>query len=396
MNQIKKLQTTDIIGMLFLVGLYLPATVGHWMRNEMIYVSFLILVLLILLIKQSAISTFNKISFFVINGLLMGYTLLGNYPMNPYGMLIYYALMFVALMLIFSLDFSGITFEFSSLNRILKVASIITIIMGLSIIINFEPVVNLIKGGYDYFYGGLVGTMINEGKPVNTFGTHSIAGFYLFIFFLMNILAFIKVRHYDNLLYALVLLYFLVEVKSTTSYVYLVLGIGVILLMVFMYDKKYFFILLGGVTIAFLVFGLKSDIVTTLKQNLFAKQSSNGVGIRYGKNGTITVQIARILEKPYKGLGYISIWGTYYIDCGITHFAQRVTVLGMILIYSNFFVFIKRHLGKLFGASLFLLFMSFEVGFSNLLYFRTLFMLPFIISFFKSIDLNNYFVRSKK
>ncbi len=395
MNAIKNLKTTNIVAFLFVGGLFLPTTIPHWMRNEMIYVSFLIVTLSLLLIKQPVISTFNKVSFFIINGLLMGYTLLGNYAMNPYGMLIYYAIMFVALMLIFSLDFSETEFDFNSLNQVLKVVSIIMIMMGLSIIVNFEPFINMIKGGYDAFYGGLVPTMIMEGKPVNTFGTHSIAGFYLFIFFLMNILAFVKVRQYDNLLYSIVLLYFLIEVKSTTSYVYFVLGIATILLIVFMYNKKYFFVLLGGLTLFFLFFGLKSDIVTTLKQNLFSKQSSNGVGIRYGKNGTITVQIARILEKPYKGLGYISIWATYYIDCGITHFAQRVTVLGMLLIYSNFFVFIKRHLGMLVGGAFFLLFMSFEVGFSNLLYFRTLFMLPFILCFFKSIDIRNYFVRRK-
>lgn len=394
MNIIKSWKTTNIVAFLFAVGLFLPTTVGHWMRNEIIYVSFLILVFIVLLVKQKTINRFHIFSFFLINGVLITFTLLRDIWYNPYAMLIYYAVMFIALTLLMCLDFTKVELNFKDLNGVLKGVSALTIVIGISLIYRFEPFEKLIRGGYDAFYGGLVDTMISEGKPVNTFGTHSIAGFYMFIFFLLNILAFLKERNYDNLFYSLVLLYFLIAVKSTTSYAYFVMGVVVLLGVIYFINKKYFYFSIGLTLIVFLLYGINSSLVSTLQQNLFSKKSSNGVGIRYGENGTITVQIERILKAPFKGLGYISIWGTYYIDCGITHFAQRLTPIGMVLLYSNFFVLIKRHLGTIFGIMVFLLFMSFEVGFSNLLYFRTLYMLPFILAFLRSLDLEKLLRRT--
>ena len=68
------------------------------------------------------------------------------------------------------------------------------------------------------------------------------------------------------------------------------------------------------------------------------------------------------------------------------HIAQRVGLVGLGIFYLMFYRFLQKNLSKVLTIIIFLTFLSFEVGFANLLYFRTLFILPFIILFLKSFD----------
>ncbi|MBP1043671.1 hypothetical protein I6N95_21825 [Vagococcus sp. BWB3-3] len=377
--------TQSIVLSLLVVGLFLPTSVGQWMRNEIFYFVILGAFLLLLFLIQKKVDKVQLGVAVLLNGLLLFYTASAKNIENPPEMYRYYAILFLMMTLIFCLDLdiknSRLDYSRWALNGI----SVIFILWSLSAILHIELFTNFIIGPYQAFYDGLVQTMLSEGKPINVFGTHSLAGFYLFIFATLHMLTFYVTRKYFNAVAASLFLIFLVATKSTTSYVYFIIGSGLFLLMLYLVNKKTFIIGLVVAAVLGVILSVKFDLFSVLKSNLFDKASNNGMGIRFREGGTIAVQIDRVMANPFKGTGYRSIWETYYIDCGFTHFAQRLSLPGMILIYLSFFRFLKKHLNWLLASFLFTMFLLFEIGFANFFYFRTLFILPFIVFYISQL-----------
>lgn len=383
----RNMLTGKLVSFLFFVGLWLPTTNYQWMQHELIYlVPFVFVSAIILFLSKSIDKRQALLGCLLMMGLIV-FTMISNLRFS-FGEAIYYLGLFFCVVLLFQMDFSkGESNDENLVSYVISMLTIATgiiIFLGIGIIVKFTPVTRAVIGSYPYFYDGLVESMVSQGKPIISFGTHSLAGFYIFVFFLLNLLVFLKKKRVTNFIFSLVMMSFLVAIKSTTSYVYLILA-GIILLTVcFFWNKKIFVVGIIISVLAGIGLVMKTGILDTLKSNIVGKDSLNGIGIRYRKGGVIYNQIVNILKNPLVGTGTRSIDGTFYIDSGITHVAARTGIAGMLIFYTMFFNFIRNNLKKLsWVVIVFLIFMSFEVGFANLFYFRTLFMLPFIIYFLK-------------
>lgn len=382
----QKVQQSGIfVSILFFLGLFVPTTIYQWMQNEVLYFIPFFIFLGSVLFLGNYLDKWQVIGGVTINLLLWLFTAVSSLRFS-FGEAVYYLVLFVAVTSLFQIKFEfpekyqSYLVNFSM--NILNVATSITLLIGLGIVCKFRPITNLVIGSYPYFYDGLVESMVFQGKPVISFGTHSLAGFYLFLFFLMNILAFIKKRSSLNLIYSLLFMLLLLTVKSTTSLLFLLLAIVIFLVMCFFWKKSIFGLALSICIFLGIVVIVQFDLLELLRDNLLGKDSLNGLSVRYRQGGVIYNQIVEILKNPFIGTGTRSIDGTFYIDCGITHVAARIGIVGMIIFYGLFYRFIKNNIRhRYWGIVLFSLFVLFEVGFANLLYFRTVMTLPFVIFF---------------
>lgn len=378
-------QTSMFVTILFFLGLFVPTTIYQWMQNEVFYFIPFFFFLLGLFILKNYSDKKQILLAVVMNLLLWIFTIFSPLRFS-FGEAVYYIVLFLMVTSVFQLKFDfPKDYQTYLVNIALQgvtIATSIILIIGFGIIGKFRPITNFVIGSYPYFYDGLVESMVFQGKPVISFGTHSLAGFYLFLFFVMNLFAFVKKRKALNLIYSLFLILMLLAVKSTTSLLYLIIALVSLLVVCYYWKKPIFIIALSASLIFGIVIGIKFNLWEILKDNILGKDSLNGLSIRYRKGGVIYNQIVNILKNPLVGTGTRSVDGTFYIDCGITHVGARTGVLGIVLFYAMFFRFIKNNISnKVIGLGLFLLFFSFEIGFANLLYFRTVMTLPFILFF---------------
>lgn len=380
-----------ILSILFFIGLYLPTipTDGNWMQLEIIYLAIAIIVIVVLLFKQKKIDIKQITLGVIFNGLALYFTKISNPNSNPKEMLLYYLIFFIALTLVLQLDFTNVNSE--SVMKYLKIfllcISILSIIISVSIIAQIGPITGRLITYYSSFYPELVPRMISLGKPVNTFGVHSLAGVFNFLFFLLNFATFYVLKAKEHFIISLFFLFFLVRLQSTTSLVCLLIAIMIIGIYIYT-ENKYIFFGLLALVITFLVLSWNElSIVQILKRNLFNEDSTNGLMVRFGPKGVLYGSLQQIIQYPFKGTGYVSVPDTYYIDSGIIHFALRTSVIGMLAFYGMLLNFFVKNLNWLMGVALFTLFMFFEIGFSNFLYFRIIYFLPFFIFYLKQLIL---------
>ncbi|BCC14771.1 hypothetical protein [Bacillus cereus] len=264
-------------------------------------------------------------------------------------------------------------------RKILNVVNVISAIFSFSIIFGFTPIVDILENWYSYFYDELISSAILLKKPVNTFTTHSIAGFYSFIFFLMNILTFVVLKRKIHLLYSLMYMMFLFFMQSSTSLVYFALCFGAIIVVFRRYKLVTFF----GVSLllVYIMMDFQSfSIIDMINEKLFSKK--NGLMVRYDETtGVLGEQIDLLLSNPFRGYGYTVLPGLPYVDSGYIEYALRGSIFGLGLIILGLFFFLKRNLGFKMGFIILMIFLSFEVGFSNLIYFRSLFIMPFLVAY---------------
>jgi hypothetical protein len=71
-----------------------------------------------------------------------------------------------------------------------------------------------------------------------------------------------------------------------------------------------------------------------------------------------------------------------FVDSGWVEYTLRGSVIFVLLIYGNLYFFLRRSLlVKTDRNWLFLVILTFELGFTSLTYYRTLYLLPFFIVF---------------
>src|SRR6266404_8579143 len=105
------------------------------------------------------------------------------------------------------------------------VANTLNIACGIAILAGNEWVGGLLSNSYSEFYPELVPAMVSLHKPVLTFGTHSLAGFFLYVFFWLNWETYKKDRSKLALWFALSELVLLIAVASFTSLAFSVLAL---------------------------------------------------------------------------------------------------------------------------------------------------------------------------
>lgn len=371
----------NLIPFLFILGILIPTSINREMTNAFVFggCTLLLLSLLYILDKQKNIPIKSFYILLLINSLLFIFTLTSYLTEYRFGNSLY----FLMLTLIFLLDFNGLEANIDKYRKSLQIVNLILITFSISIIFNFTPVVNFLHNWFSAFYIELLPNMFAQRKPVSTFGTHSIAGFYYFILFILNFITYYFLKRKIHLFISLFYMVFLYNIQSSTSLVYF---LGCFLAIAFLLFKKSKHVFFMSTVILSIIIAVKfNDITIFQKVNDKLFSTNNGLLVRYSATGTLNQNIKYITHNPFSGIGF-GYSSTYqYVDSGIVEYALRGSIFTLLAIFLGFYQFLRRNLTKSLSIFIFVLFLSFEIGFSNLIYFRSLFILPFIVAYLNKL-----------
>jgi hypothetical protein len=302
---------------------------------------------------------------------------------------------FILLALVLALDLRRVR-PSRFISAAFLVASVLNVAVGFSIIVGNEWAGQFLSSFYSYSYPELVPNMVSLHKPVLSFATHSLAGFFLYLFFWMNWETFKARRGALDLCVALCHLVLLVAVASFTSIAFCALAL--IQMALWLYDRSHKLFALAAVcTLAAVPVGIRTlqyqaeslgftlpELgVTVLNPDL------GGPLARYGPRGELWPTFEHLIDHPFSPIGFTVPSYLFVADSAPLEYLLRGSIPLLLLIYFGLYRFLRFNSpSRGYALWLFLVIVAFEAGFSALPYFRTLFLLPFFVVYLRQVRPN--------
>src|SRR5438876_2694960 len=192
---------TVLLVLLLALGFYLPTSIAEAISVKLYLASAVMLgsiLLALLLRKRGVLSVIAVVNVAAINVIVLVCTLFSPLTAFAYGGYIPILLFSI----LFCVNLQGIELTMTA-RRAFDVANAVNIVLAVLLMLQVPVITDFFLNYYAYGYDELVPYMLEEGKPVLTFGSHSLAGFFLYLLFYVTLQAFIRLGSKLNLLYAL-------------------------------------------------------------------------------------------------------------------------------------------------------------------------------------------------
>lgn len=376
-----------IIASLTVIGLYFPTSIEGRISTELLIAASAamgigLLSLVIACGIAGALQFAIAASVFVIIGIA---TLFSPFTEIAYGALMPISLL-TALLCVQLRWIPGTT----ALQRTFTIINWVNLLAVVLIVAEVREVSRLLIDSYSAFYPELVPSMLGAGKPVLTFATHSLAGFFFYLFFYMCLRSYVVTGRRLHYLFAFSYVVVLILVNSFSSYMFAALAV---LQLLFRFNKRRpLLIALPALIVAGLAIALAVPETTIVHEQLSAignvlSLDTNGLRGRYSGQGALTSNLRYITSSPFSPVGAGFHPDLMYGDSGVIEFLLRGSVPLVLFIYTGLFLFLRRNLvSRSQALFLFAVLFGFEIGFSNLLYFRTQLFLPFVVVYLNHLE----------
>ena len=275
--------------------------------------------------------------------------------------------------------------------------SLVNIVVGTGILVGWEPITDFINRWYAAFLPDLVETMVASGKPVLTYGTHSLAAFFLYLFYWLNFATFQETGNKVHLALAVSHALLCAAVASHTSFVFAALAFGEMLWRFLLKAKQIAIatIISAALFLPSLAQNFDSELQTwtdighAIRELLVFTWTAKEGGIagRFGAGGDMRAPLAYLGEHPLLPIG-ISTRPEYTLgDSGPIEYMVRGSVPLLVLIYGGLWFFLRAHMRRTVALRFFFCVVIMEIGFSVLTYHRTIFLLPASLLYLSSLRL---------
>lgn len=373
------------LALCLVVGLYFPTSYNEQIIGNVFYINSMpiLLIGLILVLQRN----FNKLKIFISFSIVITIllcTFISPFPNYTLGAFAPYLIIsFLFLTDISDLQKSGFV------DKIFIGCNIINIVLCFLIILNQSSVVQFIMNNYSQAFPGLLKKMILwYNKPVLSFGSHSLSAFYFFSFFFMNYLTYLSKKKKTFFILALAYLPIIFMLTSTTALFFLIIAFSYLAyysIVKFNIMSLGILISMAGIIIYFIL-QLNIDFSGHNFQRYIFTSSEFGLNTRYSGDSALNSTYDYIKGNPFRPIGISYSDQLYYTDSGPVVFILRGSFPLLILVYSGFFLFVNKNINdsKLKWQLIFL-FMIFELGYPNLLYFRTPMLLLFIVFYLNNL-----------
>jgi hypothetical protein len=352
------------------------------------YFALLIAILLVLSIRKDGLGGPWRcvLSILLLVSLLVA-TIFSPFPELRWGGLIGYLVVAV----LFAMNLHRLRAALY-LERAFAVSNVVSILLGIAVLVGVEPIRNFFVTYYSAFYPELLEFMTTQGKPVLSFGTHSLAAFFFYLWFWLCFETY-KVRH--NRWY----------LGFAVSYIFLGYALRSVSGL----------ILMSAATVQLLAYGarkrpqlMKAAVVVTCLAvvaviHTFAQEieelasvgvkvvsilmsPGNGLSGRFSQTGTLFSTVAYLRERPFSpvGVGYRS--DLFFGDSGLVEYYLRGSVLLVAAVYSGLYAFLRQNLiSKADASHLFIVIVFFELGLTALVNVRVLYVLPVIVVYLNDL-----------
>lgn len=373
---------TLITSLLLFFGLFFPSSSSGTVSTFLLLINMIVLLTLltVMIVRKRSTTPIGIASFLGINALLIISTIFSPFSEIRSGSYILY----FALSIIMLLNVKGIRVS-SKVDSLFTLVNAVLISVGLLIISNNEVIKTFVIDNYSAAYKDLVKNMMVFNKPVLTFGTHSLAGFFVFLLFYVCFERYKVTKERLYLVYSLAYALMLFFIGSVTSFLFLGI-VSIMLIAYFSSHKKKKFLFTSLIIIVLLVYF--SNEITSFSDVLTDKFSSTGNGIigRYSSTGNLQKNFTYLSENYFRPVGFGYSPDIMYVDSGYVEYLTRGTILLVALIFLGLYNFLKQNLINVNHRKLlFLSIIFFEIGFSVLTYYRTLYILPFFVIYLNHI-----------
>jgi hypothetical protein len=281
----------------------------------------------------------NLLFFLVINISLIVFTISASLWFKEYSFGIYPNFFLLSMLLLLNYK------DLGHLKYILSVQLIATwliITLGIGIIIGNTTITQFLINNYSAGYEDLLPNMLDARKPVATFGTHSVASFFLFFLFFLNIKTYQANGKLIYLFTSIVTLLLLVFIRSNTALGYSVIAF-IYMFATFRKRKASLFIFSAIVILLVLYVGVFDrsilDVFVEYDVLKILTSNDNGLAGRYSGNSVLAPTIDYITHNPFVPLGLAFSDKLYYTDSGIILYVLRGSVILASAIYIGFYCF---------------------------------------------------------
>jgi len=271
-------------------------------------------------------------------------------------------------------------------------ANVLNIACGIAILAGNEWIGQVLSNSYSEFYPELVPAMLSLYKPVLTFASHSVAGFFVYLFFWLNWETYERHGSRLALCFALCELVLLVALSSFTSLAFSVLALTQMGIWLWKRSRKVFAATILCILSMALVGGrLLEDKIGSLDELQIGVTRLNsaisGPLARYAPGGTVAeTSMSYVIKHPLSPIGFAPPISTGVIDSGHVEYLLRGSIPLLVLVYLGLYRFLRHNLpSRVHVLTLFLAIVMFETGFTVLMYYRTACLLPFSVIWLKQI-----------
>lgn len=380
-----------VIASLLVAGLYCP-TSGNGIPSKVFigidYAVCATLLLLLMLKRKDLPSAAARLSLLAIIPLLVVFTVTFGLRTYSFGELASLAVLALLLML----NLRQVAFP-PRLYHLFSAVNVFNIVLGIAVFAGSSVVGRFLTKYYAQFDDELVPFMLLVRKPVLTFATHSIAGFFFYLFFYANFQTYrIRGRKFF-LVMALCYLLLTAGLLSVTGLLLAVLG-SVQVLVYFWRRLPYpRLALAGSLTVLGILASFRYPDPAVKEWNEVSQAGrailsspENGFLGRLRPGGTMYPAMQYLKEHPFSPLGVSRRETLLVADTGLIDYMLRGSVFLVFWAYGGLFFFLRRSL--LARWDLYFMFcaiLAFELGFSVLGYLRMLFLLPFFVIYLNGL-----------
>jgi hypothetical protein len=376
---------TTLMALLLGIGFYFPTSLSETILMPLQIISGVILlpILIALLVRRRGVLG----SFAVVNGLAINVILLTCTLFSPFTEIAYGGYLSTLLLsVLFCVNVRDIRLT-ATARRVFDVANAINLTLAILLLFQVPEVTQFFLDNYAYASEDLVPFMLESGKPVLTFGSHSLAGFFFYLLFYMTLQTFIAYRSKLNLVFAFGYLGLLIPLYSFTALVFA--GVAAVqLVLCFQWNKTAIAGIIGTVLCLAAVV-VSPQLVSDFKNDMIevSQREDSGLLGRYSESGGMAANFEFIANYPFRPIGLGFSWRLWYGDSGPVEYLLKGSFPLLVTVYVGAFLFFHKNLrSRREALYLYLVFLSFEFGFSNFQYVRTQCFLPFLVVYLNGLQ----------
>jgi len=380
-----------LIVVLFLIGLYLPTSIGGVQSHALVAlpIPLFLLGFTLLLALNGMGNYWLRVIGCCIPATVLLCSFISPFPITDVGPIYSYCML--GILYTVKLKVEGSEY-FPALRKGLFGANLISAILGVGIILQYGPILDFLMEHYTYFYPELLPIMFAMRKPVLTFGSHSVGGFFQFLFFWMNLRTYEVNKSVSNLCFAIMYMIFSLFLFSFTSLFFL--SCEVVLLLTLLLKRSWKLTLVGMLILGCAGLVLSSQVDKDLQQRFadyataVLQSQGNGLAGRYSSaTGDLVGNLVFLHDNPWRPVGVTGSKNLFFVDSGPIEYMLRGSLPLVLLIYSGCVIFLtsnlrdKKDMLVIIGAVF-----VFEVGFAILPFARMMFAFPFVLAYLNSLQ----------
>lgn len=280
--------------------------------------------------------------------------------------------------------------SFSLMKNLLHFFCIICIIWNLGIMFNIDNIIKFTYNNYSqYVDTALYYSVLIGHKPVMSFGVHTYASYFYFIFFLLSYYTYEKLNKRIFLFYSIMLTIFCLFLVSTTSIIFFV---AMVIFLIYKTLKKCntkraLIILFFMVVLVFIIASNFNTLYEKLYKNITGGE--NSFISRYSNNSVFVENFKIISSSLGIGFNVIDELELGYSDSGYIVYLTMGSIPLLVMVYYRLYKFLDANINNKYKKAIMLIIFSFEFALPASTNYRFIVMILFVICYLNALTLKS-------